>query len=161
VDFPREGNGWSYQHARRQWSLADNKDLRYVGMERFDQAMQRLDARFHILEDELIQELAVEEPARRIVFRRGPLVFAFNFHPTESYFGLRIPVPDPENYRVVLDTDRLEFEGFGRNDDNALHFKEDEPYYGQRQSIRIYLPCRTAMVFAPESVVVAKPPQVR
>ncbi len=29
VDFPREGNNWSYYYARRQWSLRDNKDLKY------------------------------------------------------------------------------------------------------------------------------------
>ena len=29
IDFPREGNGWSYAHARRQWSLAEDGLLRY------------------------------------------------------------------------------------------------------------------------------------
>ncbi|MCQ2141899.1 MAG: alpha-amylase family glycosyl hydrolase, partial [Bacteroidales bacterium] len=29
IDFPRQGNDWSYAHARRQWSLADNGFLRY------------------------------------------------------------------------------------------------------------------------------------
>ncbi|MCF0177766.1 MAG: 1,4-alpha-glucan-branching enzyme, partial [Bacteroidales bacterium] len=29
IDFPREGNDWSYFYARRQWSLADNGLLRY------------------------------------------------------------------------------------------------------------------------------------
>jgi 1,4-alpha-glucan branching enzyme len=33
IDFPREGNGWSYHYARRQWSLADNDQLRYRGLE--------------------------------------------------------------------------------------------------------------------------------
>ena len=27
IDFPREGNGWSYRYARRQWNLVDNKEL--------------------------------------------------------------------------------------------------------------------------------------
>ncbi|MBR6202902.1 MAG: 1,4-alpha-glucan-branching enzyme, partial [Bacteroidaceae bacterium] len=29
IDFPREGNGWGYKYARRQWSLVDNKELCY------------------------------------------------------------------------------------------------------------------------------------
>ena len=24
IDFPREGNGYSYQHARRRWDLCEN-----------------------------------------------------------------------------------------------------------------------------------------
>jgi 1,4-alpha-glucan branching enzyme len=31
LDFPREGNGWSYHYCRRQWSLVDNPDLKYNG----------------------------------------------------------------------------------------------------------------------------------
>ena len=29
IDFPRAGNNFSYHWCRRQWSLIDNKDLRY------------------------------------------------------------------------------------------------------------------------------------
>ena len=29
VDFPREGNNWSFQHCRRQWNLVDHPDLKY------------------------------------------------------------------------------------------------------------------------------------
>ena len=149
VDFPREGNNWSFHHARRQWSLAANPELRYAGLLHFDKAMLSLDKKYHLLEDPLVEELAVHEDTRQLIFRRGPLVFAFNFHPTESFVGLRIPVPDPKNYRVVLDTDGKDFEGFGRLDPAVIHQKEDVPMYGRKQSIRIYLPNRTALVFAP------------
>ena len=124
VDFPREGNNWSFHHARRHWSLADNPRLRYAGLLRFDKAMLHLDKQFHLLEDPLVEQLALHEDTRQLIFRRGPLVFAFNFHPTESYVGLRIPVPDPKDYRVVLDTDNKNFGGFGRLDPNVVHFKE-------------------------------------
>jgi 1,4-alpha-glucan branching enzyme len=149
VDFPREGNNWSFQHARRQWSLADKPELRYSGLQRFDKAMLMLDKKYHLLEDPLIEELAVHEDTRQLVFRRGPLVFAFNFHPTESFAGLRIPVPDPKDYKVVLDTDAREFEGFGRLDPSVVHNKEDVPMYGRKQSIRVYLPNRSALVLGP------------
>ncbi|MEL6675848.1 MAG: alpha-amylase family glycosyl hydrolase, partial [Bacteroidota bacterium] len=39
VDFPREGNGWSYKHARRQWNLADADYLKYKFLYAFDGAM--------------------------------------------------------------------------------------------------------------------------
>lgn len=29
IDFPREGNNWSYDKCRRQWNLADSQHLRY------------------------------------------------------------------------------------------------------------------------------------
>jgi 1,4-alpha-glucan branching enzyme len=149
VDFPREGNNWSFHHARRQWSLPEKSELRYGGLRNFDKAMNGLDRKFKLLQDPFVEQIAVHEDTKQLIFRRGPLVFAFNFHPTESFTGLRIPVPDPRNYKVVLDTDQKEFEGFGRLDPNVVHFKEDVPMYSRQQSIRIYLPNRTALVLAP------------
>ena len=51
IDFPREGNGWSYAHARRQWSLARNGLLRYVWLGDFDRAMIRLIKKYKVLAD--------------------------------------------------------------------------------------------------------------
>ena len=128
VDFPREGNGWSYHFARRQWSLADNPDLRYAGLNAFDAAMQSLDTDFHLLTDHLIEQLALHEDTHQLVYRRGPLVFAFNFHPTESFADLRIPVPDKSDYRVVLSTDDRAFAGLGRSEGrNRLPAPERRP----------------------------------
>ena len=42
IDFPREGNNWSYHYARRQWSLADNPLLRYRFLAGFDRDMIHL-----------------------------------------------------------------------------------------------------------------------
>ena len=36
----------------------------------------------------------MHDDTKQLIYRRGPLVFAFNFHAHESYNGLRIPVPD-------------------------------------------------------------------
>jgi 1,4-alpha-glucan branching enzyme len=41
IDFPRAENEWSYHYCRRQWSLADNKDLKYVWLLDFDREMIR------------------------------------------------------------------------------------------------------------------------
>jgi hypothetical protein len=75
VDFPREGNNFSFLHARRQWSLADNPDLRYAGLQSFDAAFQHLDRSFHLLSDPLIEQLALHEDTHQIVYRRGPARF--------------------------------------------------------------------------------------
>ncbi len=149
VDFPREGNHFSYQHARRQWSLADDPWLRYRNLNAFDTAMLQLDMDFNLLEDKLIEQLALHEHARELVFRRGPLVFAFNFHPHDSRVDFRIPVPDRADYRVALDTDAAAFGGFGRANSAQVYPVQEHPVYGRQFSIQLYLPSRSAQVLVP------------
>ncbi len=82
-------------------------------------------------------------------YRRGPLVFAFNFHPFHSVSDLRIPVPDAADYRVVLNTDAARFSGLGRSAEGTVHALQPVPMYGRSQSVQIYLPSRSAQVLAP------------
>ena len=154
IDFPREGNNWSMHYARRQWSLADSPDLRYGGLARFDREMLLLDGRFNILEDKFIERLMVHEDNKLLVYRRGPLVFAFNFHPTQSYADLRIPVPDPADYKLVLDSDEHRFEGFGRVAAGVNYPWQNVAYEGRNQSVSIYLPSRSAQVLAPRGIAI-------
>ena len=44
-----QGNGWSHQYARRQWSLADVDHLRYKHLLAWDQAMMQLDDRWMLV----------------------------------------------------------------------------------------------------------------
>ena len=111
--------------------------------------MQNLDCDFHLLTDDLIEQLALHEDTHQLVYRRGPLVFAFNFHPTESFADLRIPVPDRADYRVVLSTDDRAFAGLGRSENGTVYPMESVPMYGRSQSVRIYLPSRSAQVLVP------------
>ncbi len=154
VDFPREGNQFSYHYARRQWSLADNPDLRYGGLSAFDAALQQIDHRFHLLSDKLIEQLSLHEDSRQLVYRRGALVVAVNLHPTESYTGLRIPVPDAQDYRLVLNSDDRAFSGPGRGEESGvgLYPLQRVPIYGRDQSVQIYLPSRSVQVLVPLSV---------
>lgn len=156
VDFPREANGFSYTHARRQWSLADTPALKYHGMNEFDRAMQQVDRGFHILTDPLIEHLFVHEDDKLLFYRRGALVFVFNFHPTRSYPDLRVPVPDPANYRVILDTDDRRFAGYGRVAPGSEYPLQEIPMSDRQQSIQIYLPSRSAQVLAPLSLLTAE-----
>jgi 1,4-alpha-glucan branching enzyme len=149
IDFPREGNGYSYHHARRQWSLADNPQLKYQGLQNFDVAMQELDRKYHLLQDKFIEQLMVHEDNKLLVYRRGPLVFAFNFHPTNSYSDLRIPVPDPSDYRIILNTDAREFAGPGLILPNTVYPLQRVAWENRGQSVQVYLPARTAQVLKP------------
>lgn len=153
IDFPREGNGFSFHYARRQWSLAENPTLRYAGLQRFDAAMQRIDEKFNLLNDPLIESLYVHEQNKQLIYRRGPLVFVFNFHATRSYSDWRIPVPDPTDYQIVLDTDRAEFEGHNRIARDMRYPWLNQPTEGRQQSLMIYSPARTALVLAPVGLV--------
>ncbi len=149
IDFPRDGNGYSYKYARRQWSLADNKLLRYEFLAEFDVAMQQLDERFKLLADPFIEQLYAHEDDKILVYRRGPLVFAFNFHPTKSFDGYRIPIPDPDDYRPVLNSDDWQFGGQGRSATEITYVWQHQGYAGRPQSIQLYLPSRTVQVLAP------------
>jgi 1,4-alpha-glucan branching enzyme len=153
VDFPRQGNRFSFHYARRQWSLVDNPGLRYRHLNEFDRAMLALDQQFNLLNDPFIEQIALHEDTRQLVYRRGPLVFVFNFHPTQSYVDLRIPVPDPEAYRIILNTDDARFGGHGRCEEGVVYPLRHEPMYGRGQSLLIYLPSRSAQVLAPVSRV--------
>ncbi len=149
VDFPREGNGFSHKYARRQWSLVDHPDLRYQHLAAFDRAMLALEPEHDLLNDELMEELNVADDQKMLIFYRGPLVFAFNFHPTQSYTDYRFGVPRRCDYRVVLNTDDPAFGGFGSVAAGQEYPMQDEPFHGRDQSVQIYIPARTAQVLAP------------
>ena len=151
IDFPREGNSYSYHYARRQWSLVDRTDLHFTELNDFDRAMIDLDNRYGVLSDVLIERLLVHEDTRQLAYRRGPFVFVFNFHPTESYTGLRIPVPDKTDYKLILDTDEARFGGHALVEQRQNYPWQDVPMYSKGQSIMVYVPARSAQVLVPFS----------
>ena len=148
IDFPREGNGWSYKYARRQWSLEDNGLLRYGDLRNFDQAMVHL-----IREENLLAErpvlLVADEQKKILVFLRKNCIFALNFSPTGSFtdYGFSAPAG---NYVNVLDSDRKEFNGFGRLQEGEKHIAVRERCPNGNQAydhtLKVYLPARTAIV---------------
>lgn len=152
IDFPREGNGYSYKYARRQWSLADNAALRYSDLLAFDRAMMSLDERFGVLADCGIDKLDIDDSRKCIMVARGSLVFLLNFHPTQSYTDLRVGVPRAENYQIILDTDAKELGGHGLVLPKHVYPLQRTPQCGKLQSLQVYLPSRTAQVLAPASI---------
>ena len=149
IDFPRAGNNYSYWYARRQWHLVEDDTLYYRHLNNFDRAMQRLDVVYHLLTDENIQLLSIHEEAKQIVYTRGGLVFAFNFHPTASVTDWRIPVPQRTDYRLILNTDDVDFGGYGTV--TGVHYPwQATEMESVAQSIQLYVPARSAQVLAPQ-----------
>nr|XP_027190205.1 1,4-alpha-glucan-branching enzyme 1, chloroplastic/amyloplastic isoform X3 [Cicer arietinum] len=118
IDFPREGNGWSYEKCRRQWNLVETNHLRYKFMNAFDRAMNLLDDKFSILASTKQIVSSTNNEDKVIVFERGDLVFVFNFHPDNTYEGYKVGCDLPGKYRVALDSDAREFGGHGRRSNN-------------------------------------------
>jgi 1,4-alpha-glucan branching enzyme len=150
IDFPRAGNQYSHKYCRRQWSLVDNPELRYEHLNAFDRAMLALDTEFNLLEDPLIEKLQVHEERKLLIFRRGPLVFAFNFHPSASYTDHRAGVPDAADYQLVLDSDQPQFGGFDRLTPATVFPRQETAWDHRQQSVQLYLPSRCALVLAPQ-----------
>lgn len=140
VDFPREGNNWSHHFARRQWSLADNKELKYQYLGNWDKAMIRIIKEHHILSAAIAQQIQMDGNNKVIVFERNNLVFLFNFSANNSIFGYQFHAPKKGTWRIILNSDRKEFGGFDRVDD-SIDYATDED-----QKLSVYLTNRTALV---------------
>ena len=149
IDFPREGNGWSYARARRQWSLARNGFLRYAWLGDFDRAMLRLVKRWKVLSDDYPYNLLMDERNKTMVFSRRDLLFVFNWHPAASIPDYELPVPAAGRYVPVLSTDERRFGGTERASMASVHFSRPAPGPDgtERPCIRIYNTSRTATVF--------------
>ena len=147
IDFPREGNGWSYKYARRQWNLVDNKELCYHQLGDFDSRMLHLLRSFPDIRKLPVQEIWHNDGDQILAFARGPLVFVFNFSPVRSYEGYGFMVPEGV-YDVVLNTDDPAFGGNGLADDSVRHFTNFDPLLKRdgKGWLKLYLPARTAVV---------------
>ncbi len=142
IDFPREGNGWSYHHCRRQWSLAENKDLKFRYLKEFEKDMVTLIKKQKVMGANDTQ-LMIHNDDKLMVYSKGNAIFAFNFHPTRSYEGLFLPMPDEGEYQVILSTDDFCYGGNGRVYHQSYStIKNADGKVG----IKVYLPSRTAVV---------------
>ena len=149
IDFPREGNGWSYAHARRQWSLSTNGFLRYSFLGEFDKAMIGLMRRYGVLASGFAYNHLMDEMNKTIVYsHRGDLLFVFNWHPQRSIPGYEVPVPAPGRYRIVLSSDAKRFGGYGRIDESvdAFSFPRTHADGSVGHYIKVYNLSRAALV---------------
>ena len=149
IDFPRQGNNWSYHYARRQWHLVDDPQLKYHLLARFDHEMITL-ARQHRLLASIGPHLLVEHGSDHVIcFERAGMIFAFNFHPDRSFEDYRFPAP-AGTYRTILDSDAIQYGGHGRNQPGQIHHSiVDAKTDKSPPHLSLYLPSRSAQVLAP------------
>ena len=147
IDFPREGNGWSYKYARRQWNLVDNKELCYHFLGDFDRAMLSTLKLEHNIQNLPVVEIWHNDGDQILAYQRGDLLFVFNFSPTNSYTDYGFMVKKGA-YKVVLNTDNPDFGGFGNTDDTITHFTTDDPILDAdgKGWLQLYIPARSAVV---------------
>ncbi len=147
IDFPREGNNWSYKYARRQWNLIRDKDLKYRYLSDFDSAMLQLIKSIPDFQNTSIQKLWDNDGDGILAYMRSDLIFIYNFHPEKSFSDYGILATQGQ-YEVVLNTDALCFGGFGLTDDTVHHFTNYDALYAPHNKgwLKLYIPARTAMV---------------
>ncbi len=81
IDFPRQGNGFSYYYCRRQWNLAEEPHLYYHYFNAFDKAMIHLEDEFNWLSQRDDYISLKHQDDKIVAFERGGLLWVFNFHP--------------------------------------------------------------------------------
>lgn len=160
IDFPREGNNWSYHYARRQWSLADNPALKYQFLQNFDTALVKIVTQIadnhgtkrraaygveslttHSAESlaTLPYDYAATDQDRKLLsYRRGNYIFVINLSPTTSYINHEVPAPNGD-YKIVLSSDAPEFGGQGRVNTHLT-------YTSTGERVRLYVPSRVALI---------------
>jgi 1,4-alpha-glucan branching enzyme len=146
IDFPREGNGWSYKHARRLWFLADDPKLRYRGLRDFDRQLLGFARDTDLIAGATSQAVHVSGRDRIINCERHGYWFFLNFNTTQSFADYSIEVL-PGRYEWVFDSDEPRFGGHGRISPNQVHVPLPVLENGSvRYLLRLYLPSATGLV---------------
>jgi len=146
IDFPREGNNWSHQYARRQWSLGLNENLKYRFLGEFDRQMLILAKKYGILEANFGHQVWMDHENKTVIFEKSGLLFVFNFHPFNSIPDYSFNVPEPGDYRLILNSDSLLFGGHGRLDENIIHTTIFNPGESTH-TLKIYNINRSVQIF--------------
>ncbi|MEZ5081946.1 MAG: alpha amylase C-terminal domain-containing protein, partial [Bacteroidales bacterium] len=145
IDFPREGNNWSYKYCQRKWSLVDNPDLKYQYLAAFDKKMIQVIKENKVMKAKFTQQLNMDVWNKTIVFERNNLIFVFNFHPSHSVPDYEFWIPVSGEYKIILNSDSKEFGGHGRIDDSLIYKtyqkENDAAFY-----LKIYNTNRTALI---------------
>ena len=143
IDFPREGNGWSFDYCRRQWSLKDNGFLKYQWLNDFDHDMVHTCKKHKIFQQQMANLMLMKAPEQTLCFARMDLFFVFNFHPSNSLRNVLVPVySDSKEFVVEFTSDDKKYGGYSQIAHQVYPVKE---FNGQR-FVELYIPARTAIV---------------
>ena len=142
IDFPREGNGWSFHYCRRQWSLKNNGMLKYQWLNDFDEDMVKCTKENDIFGQRMADMRLMKAPEQTCAFYRNGLMFVFIFHFRNSLNNVLVPVPQPGEYTVILSSDDPKYGGFG----NVAMQTYSTKLFDGRHYIELYIPARTCFV---------------
>ncbi|MEQ8153503.1 MAG: alpha-amylase family glycosyl hydrolase [Clostridiaceae bacterium] len=145
IDFPREGNGWSYKYARRQWSLADADYLKYKYLYKFDRDMISL-VKNHKLLGEASHSLWIDDYNKIIAYKKNGLIFLLNFNPSNSFAEFALPTHEDGEYKVIFSTDDESFGGKNRINKEVVYTTRKLHDHNDSAGIVIYSPSRTGLV---------------
>ena len=139
IDFPRQGNHWSFKHARRQWGLRDNGFLKYQWLGEFDEALMKI---IQKTDGDEISHLTVCHSNRIVSFMHGEFLFVINFSPDKSQTDYELPT-EAGSYQLILSTDDKAFGGQERISHSSRFFTSP---VGNNHNLKVYLPARTGIV---------------
>lgn len=145
IDFPREGNGWSYHHCRRIWSISEDPELKFHWLYDFDREMIHFINEHKLLTISSVDFVMENKPDKVMAFHRGLFLFVFNFNPSQSFTDYGIPL-GLGKYKIVLNTDSGRFGGQDLVDENLSYYTMPSGGITSQHFLKLYLPARTAMV---------------
>lgn len=145
IDFPRQGNGWSYKHARRLWSISENTELKYHWLYDFDKEMIQFINENKLLTIPSVDFVMENKPDQILAFHRGLFLFVFNFNPTQSFTDYGIPL-GAGKYKVILNTDSGRFGGNDLVDESLSYYTLPSAGISSQHYLKLYLPARSALV---------------
>ena len=146
VDFPRAGNGWSHKYARRQWSLAENPELKYEALGLFDRDLMHLITNNKKAFQSTMMERCNNHGDQILAFQRGDLMFVVNLNPTKSFtdYGM---LTEAGTYKLILHSDSLKYGGYGNLVEGMEHATLPGAEHKNALSwLKLYLPSRTCQV---------------
>jgi 1,4-alpha-glucan branching enzyme len=143
IDFPREGNNWSYKFARRQWNLIKDTNLRYRFLAEFEKEMLKVVQQYSIFKKRpiVLSQITADQV---LIFKRNHLIFIFNFSPSQSFTDYQFQI-EKGTYKVILNSDDSRFDGFNRIDNNYEYHTDT---IQNKEVLRLYIPSRTAFVLS-------------
>lgn len=147
IDFPREGNGWSYKYAKRQWHLVDDQNLKFKYLAKFDVDILELSKNHNLLTATDLQQLWLCNTRKLLAFKKAELIFIFNFHPSYSEANFEFWLHQNNKYKIFLDSDQQKYGGHSRLNKDQVYATAKRAGYPEH-SLKLYIPCRTAIVLA-------------
>ena len=142
IDFPREGNNWSFDYCRRQWSLKNNGYLKYEWLDKFDKDLVKVTKDSNMFDQKMADLLLMKGPEQTVVFGRKDLMFALNFHYAHSLKDVLVPIREKADYEVVMCSDDEAYGG----QELVKHMVYEAKTFDDQHFIQLYIPARTAII---------------